>query len=155
MPATEYLFWRHISWKTVWQRECLMPHFDAALFDATFRTATTFAPDATLLDATLFEATFPSFRRRHHICAWSHILAPHCFDATFSLDATFGPTDLETSSFFHQILAFEMAPLTGRRLECMFWAAVIELARVVSTVTRYLLLDFVSWILCIKLRSTE
>ena len=36
--------------------------------------------------------------------------------------------------FFHQILAFEMAPLTGRRLECMFWAAVIELARVVSTV---------------------
>ena len=91
---------------------CLTPHFDAALFDATFRTATTFVPDATLFDATfrsfseappnlcltphfdatLFEATFPSFRRRHHICAWSHILAPQCFDATFSLDATFGPT---------------------------------------------------------------
>ena len=91
---------------------CLTPHFDAVLFDATFRTATTFVPDATLFDATfrpfseappnlcltphfdatLFEATFPSFRRRHHICAWSHILAPQCFDATFSLDATFGPT---------------------------------------------------------------
>ena len=150
---------------------CLTPHFDAALFDATFRTATTFVPDATFwrhivwrhismiseappfvpdatfwrhivwrhismiseapphlclmphFDAALFDATFPSFRRRHHICVWRHILAPHCLTSHFHLAPRHLDTHLETSCFFfHRILAFEMAPRTGCRLERMFRA---------------------------------
>ena len=57
---------------------CLTPHFDAALFDA----------------------TFPSFRRRHHICVWRHILAPHCLTSHFHLAPRHLDTHLETSCFF-------------------------------------------------------
>ena len=147
--ATEYLFWRDISWKAFWYRACLAPHFDATLFDATFRTAATLVSDATL-----FAATFPSFQKHHHSSVWRHIATPHCFTphfhdfggtTTFVPDATFWRhiftwrhiwTHIwRQAVFFHQILAFEMASRTGCRLDCMFPAAVIELARVVSTVT--------------------
>ena len=99
-----------------------------------FGGATTFVLDATF--------------RRHIV--WSHIsiiseapphlcLKPH-FGAALFWRHIFTWRHIWThiwrqAVFFHKILAFEMAPLTGRRLECMFWAAVIELARVVSTVT--------------------
>ena len=111
-------FWRHIVWRHIsdcrhicaW-RHILTPHFHD------FGGATTFVPDATFFerhfhdseapphlcltphfDATLFDATFPWFRRRHHICAWRHILTPHCLTphfhdfggaTTFVSDATF------------------------------------------------------------------
>ena len=48
----------------------------------------------------LFDATFPSFRRRHHICVWRHILAPHCLTSHFHLAPRHLDTHLETSCFF-------------------------------------------------------
>ena len=82
-PKTQFGAWRHIL-----TPHCLTPHFGLP-------------PHLCLtphFDATLFDATFPWFRRRHHICAWRHILTPHCLTphfhdfggaTTFGPDATF------------------------------------------------------------------
>ena len=103
--------WRHIL-----TPQCFTPHFHD------FGGATTFAPDATFWRRIVWRHISIISEAPPHLCLTPHFGAT-LFDVTFSLSATtFGHTFGDKLFFFHRILAFEMAPRTGCRLERMFRA---------------------------------
>ena len=165
-----HIVWRHISdchhicaWRHILTPHCLTPHFGL--------------PPHLCLTPHCLTPHFGHFRRRHQICAWRHISTPHCLKphfhhfggaTTFVPEATFWRRSvltphfhltphldphLETNSFYPPDFGIwngtsYRAPFGVHVLGCCNWVGPCCLHR-------YLLLDFVSWILCIKLRSTE
>ena len=141
--------WRHIASRHISIISEAPPHFvpDATFWRHIVLTphvhqiggASTFAPDATFWRRIVWHRIFTE--APPHLC-----LAPH-FDATFWRHIYIWTHIWRQATLF---LAFEMAPRTGRRLEYMFPAAVIELAGVVSTVALLVTASVPFGILCIR-----